>query len=81
MREWEAGGGWKREEEKRVKDPGKSVFVKNEKYWHCKCTLEGKSSCFIGGRKIGYVLFHRSTNGRLLSGIVKGFQRGYASNF
>lgn len=30
--------------------------VKNEKYWHCKCTLDGKSSCFIGS-KIGYVFF------------------------
>lgn len=38
---------------KEVKDP-RSV-CKEWKYWHCKCTLEGKSSCFTGW--IGYILF------------------------
>lgn len=37
------------------KSKTRGVFCKEWKYWHCKCTLEGKSSCFLGG--IGDILF------------------------
>lgn len=31
------------------------MFYKEWKYWHCKCTLEGESSCFIGENWLHFI--------------------------